>query len=150
MWSPSPNGLEILKQGLMIRLSMDMLLCRAADRKTANDYIQDLKSGRPVQIDGYSWSGSLWTTGEGLALDPAYATPGEGVDGNTGLPWRHAVLDDRMSPLVKSQSMLRAMNPRAALVPSAPLNRDFRGFFEPQAAWILKSAQDRSNAKRHA
>jgi len=150
MWSPALNGLEILKQGLMIRLSMDMLLCRAADRKSANDYIQDLKSGRPVQIDGYSWSGALWTSGERLSLDQPYASPGEGVEKETGRPWRHAVLDDRMSPLVKSQSMLRAMNPRAALVPSAPLNRDFRGFFEPHAAWILENARELSNAKRHA
>src|SRR5512143_634236 len=133
MWSPPAQAQDILKQGLMIRLSMDMLLFRMADRKSAKDYIELLKSGGTVQIDGYTWSSSLWSTAEGLNLDPEFACPGEGVEEKTGRPWRHIVLDDGMSPLVKSQSMLRAMNPRAAVVPSAPLNRDFTGFFEPNA-----------------
>jgi hypothetical protein len=150
MWSPPQQGLDVLKQGLMLRLSMDMLLFRMPDRKSAKDYIQDLKSGGTVQIDGYSWSGALWTTGERLALDKAYASPGEGVEEGSGRPWRHVVLDGSLSPLVKSQSMLRAMNPRAAIVPSAPLNRDFTGFFEPNAAWIRGSAENQMIAGRHA
>lgn len=150
MWSPPQQGLDVLKQGLMIRLSMDMLLYRMSDRKSAKDYIQELRSGGTVQIDGYTWSSALWTTGESLTLDKAYACPGEGVEDGSGRPWRHVVLDDSMSPLVKSQSMLRAMNPRAAVVPSAPLNRDFTGFFEPNAAWIRGSAENRMIAGRHA
>jgi hypothetical protein len=150
MWSPPSSAVDILKQGLMIRLSMDMLLYRAAQRKSANDYIQDLKAGRLVQIDGYSWSGTLWASGERLALDKPFAGPGEGEEEGTGRPWRHVLLDDRMSPLVKSQSMLRAMNPRAAVVPSAPLDRDFDGFFEPQAAWVRASTRKQTAAKRHA
>jgi len=150
MWSPPLNGLEILKQGLMIRLSMDMLLRKAGDRRSANDYIQDLKTGRPVQIDGYAWSDALWATGECLSLDHSFFVPGEGAEEGTGRPWRHVVLDDRASPLVKSQSMLRAMNPRAAVVPSAPLNRDFGGLFGPNAAWIEGIARGLSGAGRHA
>lgn len=150
MWSPPLQGLDVLKQGLMLRLSMDMLLYRMPDRKSVKDYIQELKSGGTVQIDGYVWSGPLWTTAEQMALDKAYACHGEGVEEGSGRPWRHVVLDDSLSPLVKSQSMLRAMNPRAAIVPSAPLNRDFTGFFEPNAAWVRGSAENRMIAGRHA
>lgn len=150
MWSPPLHALDILKQGLMIRLSMDMLLYRLADRKSAKDYIEEMRSGGTVQIDGYTWSSTLWSTGEQLSLDQAFASPGEGKEEKSGRPWRHVVLDDGMSPLVKSQSMLRAMNPRAAVVPSAPLNRDFCGFFEPNAEWIRKSAKDHETARRHA
>lgn len=150
MWSPPLQALDILKQGLMIRLSMDMLLYRLADRKSAKDYIEELRSGGTVQIDGYAWSSALWSTGEQLSLDPAFAGPGEGREAASGRPWRYVVLDDGMSPLVKSQSMLRAMNPRAAMVPSAPLNRDFSGFFEPNASWIRGRAEDREKAGRRA
>ncbi len=150
MWSPPAHGLDVLKQGLMIRLSMDMLLQRAADRKTAKDYIDGLLAGGTVQIDGYAWTRALWTTGEAMSLAPALAAPGEGTDGPAGRPWRHVVLDDRLSPLVKSQSMLRAMNPRAAVVPSAPLNRDFGEFFEANAKWLLDAAGRRKGAGGHA
>jgi alpha/beta superfamily hydrolase len=150
MWSPPAHGLDVLKQGLMIRLSMDMLLQRAADRKTAKDYIDQLQAGGTVQIDGYAWSSGLWSTGERMSLAPAMAAPGEGTDGPGGRPWRHLVLDDRLSPLVKSQSMLRAMNPRAAVVPSAPLNRDFGTFFEANAEWLRGAARARRGAERHA
>jgi hypothetical protein len=149
MWSPPAQALDILKQGLMIRLSMDMLLYRVDERKSAKDYVQELKSGGTVQIDGNTWSGTLWSAGEHLFLDQAFAGPGEGKDEN-GRLWRHVVLDDRMSPLVKSQSMLRAMNPRAAVVPSAPLNRDFNDFFRPQASWVRDIARSHGIAGRHA
>lgn len=150
MWSPPLHALEILKQGLRVRLSMDMVLYRVADRKSAKDYIQELKSGRSVQIDGYTWSSALWSTGEHLAMDQSYTAPGEGMDEKSGRPWQHVVLDDRMSPLVKSQSMLRAMNPRTTVVPSAPLNRDFSDFFERNASWIHRSAKSHAIAKRNA
>lgn len=150
MWSPPSQALDILKQGLMLRLSMDMLLYRMADRKSAKEYINELKAGGSVQIDGYTWSGGLWSSGERLSLDRPFDTAGEGIDEASGRQWRHVVLDNRMSPLVKSQSMLRAMNPRAALVPAAPLNRDFSDFFECQTAWILKGIQGRGNSDRHA
>lgn len=150
MWSPPAHGLDVLKQGLMIRLSMDMLLQRAADRKTAKDYIDGLQAGGTVQIDGYTWTRALWTTGEAMSLAPALAAPGDGKDGPAGRPWRHVVLDDRLSPLVKSQSMLRAMNPRAAVVPSAPLNRDFGEFFDANAGWLLDAAGRRKGAGGHA
>jgi hypothetical protein len=150
MWSPPLHALEILRQGIMVRLSMDLLLYRLADRKSAKDYIQELKSGRPVQIDGYAWSNALWSSGEHLALDQSYAAPGEGIEEQSGRPWRHVALDDRMSPLVKSRSTLRAMNPRAAMVPSAPLNRDFNEFFEHNASWIRRSAQSHAVAERNA
>jgi alpha/beta superfamily hydrolase len=150
MWSPSKEGLDILKQGLMIRLSMDMLLHRMGDRKSVVDYVQDLRSGRSVQIDGYAWSSALWATGETLVLDRDFSAPGGGIDEATGRPWRHLVLGSDLSPLIKSQSMLRAMNPRSAVVPSAPLDRDFTGFFEPNAAWIRDSAEKLTKAGRRA
>jgi len=148
MWSPPAQARDVLRQGLMVRLSMDMLLYRAGERRSAKDYIQDLKSGRPVQIDGYDWSGALWASGERLALDEPYRAPGEGTEPGTGRPWRHAVLDDGWSPLIKSRSTLRAMNPRSAAVPPAPLNRDFDGLFAPHVSWILETA--RAKAERHA
>ena len=150
MWAPPLHALEILKQGLTVRLAMDMMLYRRADRRSANDYIRELRSGQTVQIDGYIWSGALWSSGEDIALGQSYAAPGEGLEEKSGRPWQHVVLDDRMSPLVKSWSMLRAMNPRAVVVPPAPLDRDFSDFFEHNASWIRRSAQSLAIAKLNA
>jgi hypothetical protein len=148
MWSPPLRALEILKQGLMVRLSMDMLY-RVTGKKSGKDLIEDLKSGQPVLIDGYTWSGALWSTGENLALDQSYAMPGEGMEEKSGRPWQHVILNDNMTPLVKSRSMLRAINPGAAVAPST-LNRNFNGFFECNTALIRRIAQGYASAKRNA
>lgn len=141
MWSPPLHGIEILQQGLTIRLSMDMLLYHVSERRSASYYIQELKTGRPVQIDGYAWSSALWSTGENLSLDLSFVAPGEGKEEKSGRFWQHVELDDHLSPLVKSQHILRAMNPRAAIVPSVVLSRDFGDFFEHNVSWIRRNSQ---------
>ena len=148
MWSPPLHALEILKQGLMARLSLDMLH-RVPCRKSGKDYIQDLKSGRPVMIDGYTWSGALWSSGEDLALDRAYTAPGEGIEEKSGRPWQHVILTDRQAPLIKTHNMLRVINPGRAVLP-ATLDQDFSDFFEQNASWIRRSAQSQVIIKRNA
>lgn len=140
MWSAPAHGTDILKQGLVVRLSMDMLLHPPGQRKTAQQYIDALRAGETVQVDGYPWSGGLWATGEALALDKEYAGPGEG-SAKDGRPWRHLVLGDEMAPLSRSTRVLRAMNPRLAIIPDTPLNPDFPAFFEQNASWLRTCAQ---------
>lgn len=148
MWSAPAHGLEILRQGLMVRLSMDMLLQPPGQRKTAQQYIAELKEGKTVQVDGYPWSAGLWESGEQLQLDREYSLEREGKQ--QGRPWYHLALADDMAPLARSSRVLRAMNPRAAIVPETPLNPDFTVFFEQNLSWIRKCAGQAAGRLDHA
>ncbi|HEV2395215.1 MAG TPA: alpha/beta hydrolase [Verrucomicrobiae bacterium] len=138
MWSPPLRARDVLKQGLMARLSMDMILLKHCERKSAQEYIGQVKAGEPLEVDGYRWSAELWNSSEALALDSACASEGEGVESITGRPWNHIELGENMAPLMRSVNLFRAMNPRAAIVPEYPLNPDFTEFFGRNLDWILK------------
>ena len=136
MWSPPVSARELLRQGLTMRLSMDLMLLKPGERKSAETYLSDLAAGRPVEVDGYSWSAGLWQSSAGLALDAKFARPGEGKDMER--PWNHLPLGHELVPLVKSPRLLRVMNPRSALVPDSPLNPDFSSFFQLNLNWLLE------------
>jgi hypothetical protein len=138
MWSPPLAARDVLKQGLMTRLAMDMALEKPGRRKTAHDYFNELSSGNSIEVDGLTWSPSLWQSSEHLELDTRYALPGHGGDNLTQLPWRHVVLGSDKAPLVRSSTLLRAMNPRAAIVPAFPLSPDLTSFFQTNFDWIME------------
>jgi alpha-beta hydrolase superfamily lysophospholipase len=140
MWSPPLEARDILKQGLMTRLAMDMALQKPGRRKSAHDYFNDLSSGQTIEVDGLTWSPALWRSSENMELDNQYALAGQGADGPSQRPWSHIVLGSDMAPLVRSSTLLRAMNPRAAVVPSFPLNPDLSGFFRTNLDWIMKKS----------
>jgi hypothetical protein len=135
MWSPPASARELLRQGLTMRLSMDLMLLKRGERKSAETYLSDLAAGRPVEVDGYSWSSGLWQSSADLALDETFARPGEGK--HLERPWKHLVLGHELTPLVKSPRLLRVMNPRSALVPDSQLNPDFASFFQSNINWLL-------------
>lgn len=136
MWSPAASARELLRQGLTMRLSMDLMLLKPGERRTAESYLSDLAAGRPVEVDGYSWSGGLWQSSADLALDGTFARPGEGK--HQERPWNHMLLGHELAPLVKSPRLLRVMNPRAAVVPDSQLNPDFSSFFRSNLNWLLE------------
>jgi hypothetical protein len=135
MWSPPPSARELLRQGLTMRLSMDLMLLKPGERKSAETYLSDLSAGRPVEVDGYIWSAGLWQSSADLALEQKFARPGEGNDQER--PWNHLLLGYELVPLVKSPRLLRVMNPRSALVPDSQLNPDFSSFFQMNLNWLL-------------
>jgi hypothetical protein len=149
MWSPPEKAEDILRQGFLVRLSMDMLLLPPAQRQTPQQYVAQLKRGEIVQVDGYPWSANLWLSGETLTLDTEFAAPGEGAD-RCGRPWRHLVLQEEMAPLTRSARVLRAMNPRAAIVPDTPLNPDFSAFFGQNVSWLCRAAEQATRSSGYA
>ena len=93
--------------------------------------------GGQIEVDGLTWSSGLWKSSENMALDAQYALAGEGSERIDGRPWSHVVLGSDVAPLVRSSTLLRAMNPRAAVVPPFPLNPDLSTFFSKNLNWIL-------------
>lgn len=138
MWSPPVSARELLRQGLTMRLSMDLMLLKPGERKSAESYLSDLAAGRPVEVDGYSWSAGLWQSSAELALDDVFARPGEGR--LLERPWKHVLLGHELAPLVKSPRLLRVMNPRSALVPDSQLNPDLSSFFHSNLNWLRDQA----------
>lgn len=136
MWSPPASARELLRQGLTMRLSMDLMLLKPHERKSAETYLSDLAAGRPIEVDGYSWSAGLWQSSANLALDERFTRPGEG--NGQERPWKHLPLGHELAPLVKSPRLLRVMNPRSALVPESRLNPDFSSFFQTNLNWLLE------------
>jgi|SRR6516164_9269112 hypothetical protein len=136
MWSPPGSARELLRQGLTLRLSMDLMLLKPGERKSAETYLSDLSAGRPLEVDGYTWSTGLWQSSADLALDQKFARQGEGDD--LERPWNHVQLSQELAPLVKSPRLLRVMNPRSALVPESRLNPDFSHFFQMNLNWLLE------------
>jgi len=134
MWSPPVSARELLRQGLTIRLSMDLMMLKPGERKSAETYLSDLAAGRPIEVDGYTWSAGLWQSAADLALDEKFARPREGKE--LERPWNHVLLGQELVPLVKSPRLLRVMNPRSALVPDSPLNPDFTSFFQLNLNWL--------------
>lgn len=138
MWSPPASARELLRQGLTLRLSMDLMLLKPGERKSAETYLSELNAGRPLEVDGYTWSTGLWQSSAELTLDQKFARRGEGND--LERPWNHVLLGQELAPLVKSPRLLRVMNPRSALVPESQLNPDFLHFFQTNLNWLLERA----------
>jgi hypothetical protein len=116
---------------------MDLMMLKPGERKSAETYLSDLAAGRPIEVDGYTWSAGLWQSAADLALDEKFARPREGKE--LERPWNHVLLGQELVPLVKSPRLLRVMNPRSALVPDSPLNPDFTSFFQLNLNWLLES-----------
>lgn len=141
MWSPPQKAADLLQQGLMLRLSMDMMMLQRGQRKSAQGYLDDLAAGRPVEVDGYLWSTGLWQSTVKLSLDSRFAQPRPGIDNASGRPWNHVPLGPELAPLAKSLKLLRVLNPRSAIVPASPLDQDFSAFFQANLRWMLRAIQ---------
>lgn len=136
LWSPSVHASDVLDQALIMRLSMDLMQLKPENRKSAQQYVADLKSGMPFEAEGYSWSYRLWESAGAIHLDPAFVRPSEGAEGNR--PWRHFALGTGLVPLALSRKLQRAMHPGAVRGSDQPLSPDFNSFFTMNLDWLLR------------
>jgi len=149
MWSAPACAEDILRKGLLARISADMLLLKPSERKTPADYFEDLAQGKPLHVDGYPWSRPLWQSARLIKMASEYVSSGEGIEPTQGRPWKHLVLGPEMAPLVRSAAHSRALNPRSALVPRFPLNPDLTPFHASNVEWIQR-ALDPQKGTLHA
>lgn len=117
-WAPPEGGNQALRATLLRRVSADNMFKYGHERRLLSDYVGQLESGQPLEVDGYQWSSKLWRDSYRFELAPA--------DG--GRPVRTVKLDKHAAPLVKGSS-----------VGYEVINRDFSELFADNYAWIANS-----------
>jgi hypothetical protein len=62
MWDPPRSTVEMLKQTLRVRLTVDMAADPDAKRVTRDEYISQIEKGEFVNVEGFHWGEKLWTS----------------------------------------------------------------------------------------
>lgn len=138
LWAAPASGREVLKEGLMRRMSMDFVMQPKGARKSYDDYVAQIEAGERLEVEGYRWTRSLWHSAEGFEL--AAMLGGSGDTGSRAdRPWRSIKLDRSKVPLVSGLGSWQALNPRAT-VGKVPLHPDFSAFFKTNADWLADAA----------
>ncbi len=139
MWAAPASGRDVLKEGLMRRMSIDYVMQAHTKRKTFEDYVAILESGESIEVEGYPWTRHLWHPATGLDL--AEMLGGNSDSGTLGhRAWKAVKLDKSKVPLVAGLGSWQALNPRAT-VGRVPLNPDFSPFYQDGLSWIQGSLQ---------
>ncbi len=68
-WDPPANGRVMLSDMLRRKLTADYVE-RVSNRGTYEGYVRALESGALLEVEGYPWSGSLWSSADRHAFAP--------------------------------------------------------------------------------
>jgi hypothetical protein len=65
-WLPPKNGEDLLYQQLQLKIATDYVL-RVSPAKTRDQYVDDLRSGVEVEVEGFKWAPRLWSSAKRYA-----------------------------------------------------------------------------------
>jgi alpha/beta superfamily hydrolase len=127
LWSPPANAHQALRSTLLRWVGLEHLYKPSDEVKPASEYMHQLDAGGFVEVEGYSWSSSLWQDSFTVSL------PGAIVDDSTatsayGKPVRIVKLDKKAAPLVKGGFV------------GYDEAKDFDWLFAPNSDWIASVA----------
>jgi len=146
LWAAPASGNEVLREGLLRRMSMDYVTQGQGKRKTYEDYVATLQSGRSIEVEGYPWTKGLWEGAAGFTLTDLTGGPGDAGSLN-GRPWKQVKLDQSKAPLVAGLGLWQALNPRS-VVGKVALNPDFSEFFEANLSGLLAAGRSSEGGRR--
>lgn len=142
LWSPPPNGREILQYSLRRHTAAGYGRRTSAVVVTRQDCIRSLEAGEAVTVDGYVWSPRLWRQSLGFRfIDPAAG--GDAEDAISPRPHRTLYLDQGAGPLFLPWGEMPV--PRSIV---EHLNPDLTPIFRDSCDWICRSVA--VNARVHA
>jgi hypothetical protein len=122
LWSPAVSMNQALRSTLVRWVGLEQLLTPAADRRTAADYIRQLESDNPVEVEGYQWSPKLWKESFQWNLPPEFLVPGDFTVHER--PVRVVKLPRSAAPLVKGGFV------------GYDEVKDFEWLFSENAGWV--------------
>jgi hypothetical protein len=129
LWSAPNNANEVLRSTLRRHVAVEHLSMEVSERKPVSEYARQLEAERPLEVDGYQWSGRLWRESFSLELKVSEGDKVRAV-GECERPVRLIKLDKREAPLAKG----------SALGFVSVINPDLSGLFADNFDWIAKVA----------
>jgi len=127
MWAPPASANQALRVALLRRVAMDHAFKYGEERKPVSDYIRRLEGGHFLEVDGYQWSGRLWSDSFHLEL-PAGLADEAGAAAADKRPVRNVKLDSTAAPLVKGSS-----------VGYETIHKDLSDLFARNFEWIARA-----------
>ncbi|MBV9599782.1 MAG: hypothetical protein JOZ87_23400, partial [Chloroflexi bacterium] len=99
-----------------------------SERKPLREYIRQLETDQPLEVDGYEWSGKLWR--ESLECEAAFGLGDEDNGAwSGGRPFRLVKLERSAAPLVSGSSLGFVVS----------LNPDLSTLFAENVDWMVSA-----------
>jgi pimeloyl-ACP methyl ester carboxylesterase len=137
LWSPPANANQALRATLMRWVGLEQIFKFGDERKSASDYIRELESGLPLDVDGYRWSARLWRDSFDFTL-PAALTSEDSAARAYERPVKIVNLTRDAAPLAKG-----------GLVGYDDL-KDFSWLYAPNREWVAAITAQSSRGVAYA
>jgi len=137
LWSAPADANKALRSALMRWVSLEQIFKCAAERRTASDYMRELESGSPQEVEGYLWSTRLWQESFHVSLPAGLATE-ERAASEYQRPVRIVKLAKDAVPLANGGT------------PAHDEFKDFTWLFAPNMEWILENISASSKKVTYA
>jgi hypothetical protein len=124
LWSPPTNCNQALRAALLPRIQAEQLFKYGSERKPVSDYLRRLEEGELLEVEGYQWSGTLWSDSFKFEL-PACMADEAAAAQTFQRPVRILKLDKNAAPLIKGSS-----------VGYEVIGKDFSALFADNFEWI--------------
>jgi pimeloyl-ACP methyl ester carboxylesterase len=126
LWSPPATANQALRSTLMRWVGLEQLFKCGDDRKSASDYIRQLERDSLLEVDGYPWSGKLWSDSFQFEL-PSPLISEDGATQAYRRPVKIVKLGKEAAPLSKGGSV------------GYDEAKDFNWLFAPNLEWITQA-----------
>lgn len=137
LWSAPPTANQALRTTLIRWVNLEQIFKRPEEQRAASDYIRELESGTPQEVEGYRWSTKLWKESFEFALPEELQN-----EASAGLVYQRPVRSVKLGkdavPLAKGGT------------PAHDEFKDFTSLFAPNLAWIEANLTVRDNRATYA
>jgi hypothetical protein len=124
LWSPPATAHQALRSTLLRWVGLEHLFKGSQEARPASEYIRLLEEGSLIDVEGYSWSSTLWRDSFDLHL-PASMTDDVTASAAHTRPVRIVKLEKQAAPLIKGGFV------------GYDEAKDFNWLFAPNADWIV-------------
>ena len=123
LWAAPTNANEVLRRPLSRQVFMSF-----NERKPLADYVRQLETDQPLEVEGYPWSGRLWR--ESFKFEAPLAKGDEASAAwDCGRPVRLVKLDGSPASVLRGSSLGFPVS----------LNPDLSGLFADNFEWMAKT-----------
>lgn len=134
LWFPPKSARDMLYESLRQRIIADFGARAQGDRPDRDKYMEMMRAGTPVEVEGYAWTGRLVSEADEFSLE--LPQPGH--------PRPHRVVQSHPGAGPLATPYARPPNPRVR-APERPLNPDLSAFYAAEYEWFARGFADEKN-----